>query len=59
MTSSPVDRHEIHTVVRLPYQKSDAEVRERDHACYVRDNRISRTEKGEIAGGKPANSDIT
>jgi hypothetical protein len=52
MTGSPVDRHEIYAAARLPYQRGYIEARERDHACHVRDNRISRTEKGEIASGQ-------
>jgi hypothetical protein len=39
--------------------KRHTEVQEGDHACHVRDNRISGTQKGEIAGGKPADGDIT
>ena len=35
--------------ITLP--KEYTEVQERDHACHVRYNRISGTEKGEIVGG--------
>ncbi len=59
MTGSRVDRCEIHKAVGLPYQMVVLRLRRRDHAYHVRDNHISGTKKGEIAGGKPANGDIT
>jgi hypothetical protein len=58
MTGPPVDRREIHAAARLT-TKRHTEAQEGDHACHVRDNRISGTQKGEIAGGKPADGDIT
>jgi hypothetical protein len=58
ITGSPVDRHKIYAATRLPYQRGYTEAQERDHACHVRDNRISGTEKGEIASGRSADGDI-
>jgi hypothetical protein len=49
----------IHTHVTLLREGGYAEAQERDHACHVRGNRVSGTEKGEIAGGRSADGDIT
>jgi hypothetical protein len=52
ITGSPVNRYEIYTVAILPYQRGYIEAQKRDYIYYIRDNRISRTEKGEIASGQ-------
>jgi len=59
VTSSPVNRHRDSCSYDIALLKGYTEAQERDHARHVRDNRISGTEKGEIAGGKSADGDIT
>jgi hypothetical protein len=58
MTSSPVGSSRDLCSCDIALPKGYTEAQERDHARHVRDNRISGTEKEEIAGGKSADGDI-